>query len=60
MNKGSQSIDLMDTSRIKKQIEKTLDDRSRAKTRFEDKRKNIDIASEIMYQTNLENKLRNI
>lgn len=50
----------MDTSRIKKQIEKTLDDRSRAKTRFEDKRKNIDIASEIMYQTNLENKLRNI
>ena len=60
MNKESQSIDLMDTSRIKKQIEKTLDDRSRAKTRFEDKRKNIDIASEIMYQTNLENKLRNI
>lgn len=34
MDKGSQSIDLMDTSRIKKQIEKTLEDRSRAKTRF--------------------------
>lgn len=43
MDKGNNSIDLMDTSRIKKQIEKTLEDRSRAKTRFEDKRKNIDI-----------------
>ncbi len=34
MEKGHQSVDLMDTSQIKKQIEKSYDDRSKAKSRI--------------------------
>jgi hypothetical protein len=50
----------MDTSQIKNLIEKSIDDRSRVKSRLEHNRKNFDIDGEIMYHTNLENKIRNI